>query len=94
MKDLLDSNLLEKGRLVPNYEHLCVLTLVRDTLEILTPQATTHKIEFDIKSEINDNELLPVDSQRLQQVIINLISNAIKFSKPKSRILIELFTQT
>jgi signal transduction histidine kinase len=49
-----------------------------------------HQIEFEIESQISGDELFPVDYQRLLQVLINLNSNAIKFSKPRSKIYITI----
>ena len=80
IQDLLDIKRIESGRLPvePRQEDLGVL--VREALEILRPQANAR--ELVLSAEL-PHQLPPVmaDPARVQQLISNLVGNAIKFTQ-------------
>jgi two-component system sensor histidine kinase EvgS len=76
---LLDKNLLEKGQFSPQLEHINLSKLVSETVAILQGQASLKNIEIKVNDDLN-GKILNIDSLRTQQILINLISNAIKFS--------------
>ncbi|MBQ3642332.1 HAMP domain-containing histidine kinase [bacterium] len=80
IKDLLDLSKIEAGKLVFVFEKSNInqtVELVKNTLE---SWAKEQKITLKLNLE-KDLDLVYIDAQRMEQVITNLVSNAIKFSK-------------
>lgn len=83
INDLLDIDKLSSGMLTLLYERVSLRELAESSRESVADLAAAKRIVVDITGE--DVEL-DGDKQRLLQVIINLLGNAVKFSSPDSLI--------
>ena len=85
IQDLLDVKRLEAGKMGIELHPEPPLALVNDTLEMLRPLAISSTIVLD--SNVAEN-LPPViaDAARIQQVLSNLVGNAVKFTPKDGRI--------
>jgi len=85
IQDLLDVKKMESGRLGIDPKPESPVSLVNDTVEMLRPLATgsTITLEADVPEG-----LLPVmaDASRIQQVLSNLVGNAVKFTPRNGRV--------
>ncbi len=80
INDLLDQSLIEKGRLVLNLDHFPARSLLDGACAMLENQARDKGLE--LRSAM-DPQLPPVlhgDQKRLQQILVNLLNNAVKFT--------------
>lgn len=75
--DLLDVTKIESGQLPLSYTPLDLVTLIRDLIEQIQFTSHSHHISFDSEKA---TFIISADRQRLEQVIINLLNNAIKYS--------------
>ena len=89
IEDLLDVSRIITGKLRLNVQPLEPATAVRAACELLRPAADARQIEMQI---ILDPEagIITGDFDRLQQIVWNLISNAIKFTEPGGRVEVRL----
>jgi len=87
ISDLLDVSKIESGKLPLSFRTFDILDLLNEVIEMMQYGNLTHKIKINW-----DFKELPVyaDRQRIEQVIINLISNAIKYSPNADRIIISV----
>lgn len=83
--DLLDVDKFESGKLELTYTHLASAELVRSALAAL--QAISRVRDVEILKAVDDIEF-EGDEFRLEQVLINLLSNALKFSPAGSQIMV------
>lgn len=90
LKDLLDRSLLQQGKLVPNLEQISLNNLLKEVIEIMQCQADLRKINIHYNVEDETQDMFMLDVQRMMQVLINLISNATKFSKQGGDIYIDV----
>lgn len=81
VNDLLDNSLLEKGLFTPKFEIIEIRGIVEDVVNVVKIQATTNKVELLFKVHRQVPNCMKVDNSRLQQVLLNLLTNAIKFSR-------------
>jgi signal transduction histidine kinase len=84
--NLLDSSRLQAGTLPMNFELLDLNSLVKDTLHRASTRYS--KREIVVNSEAMDVKI-HADPRRLEQVLDNLISNAVKYA-PRSKITISI----
>jgi PAS domain S-box-containing protein len=77
--DLLDLSRIAGGRLRLRLAEIDVTTVVRDALEAIGPSADAKRISIDVQIPAAIPRIT-VDPERLQQVIWNLLTNAIKFT--------------
>ena len=77
--DLLDYNLLEHGKLVPNLEVAALETVLLEILEIASVDSKSNALEYDLRSI--RHVFARFDKRRLQQVLLNMALNAIKFTR-------------
>ncbi|MCH5718523.1 sensor histidine kinase [Niabella hibiscisoli] len=80
IEDLLDVSKINAGKMIYNKELFDFSALMTDTVESIQHTTTTHQIELhsDCSIEFYGDQL------RIEQVLINLLNNAIKYS-PGSR---------
>jgi signal transduction histidine kinase len=81
--NVLDHARIEQGRRVWKKELCDLSALVKDTLRVMEPLAQEKGIILD--STLSEVEAT-VDAGAIQQALVNLLDNAIKFSPPGSRI--------
>jgi PAS domain S-box-containing protein len=79
INDILDLSKIEAGRMELDVVDLDIGLVARDAANNVTPLCESRGLEFQV--EIADNlPMIKADPQRLRQVLINLLGNAIKFT--------------
>jgi signal transduction histidine kinase/CheY-like chemotaxis protein len=82
VNDLIDLARIEAGKLDLFPTPVSVKTVVKDSLTMVAPIATERGITLIDASCDEANATVQVDYTRLQQVLINLLANAIKYNRP------------
>jgi len=85
IQDLLDVRRMEQGRLTTDLVPESPVILVNDTIDMLRPLAAGSTIRLDTSIE-PDLPLVLADAARVQQVLSNLVGNAVKFTPRDGRI--------
>jgi PAS domain S-box-containing protein len=85
IQDLLDVKRMESGRLTTDLKPEHPAVLVNDTIDMLRPLATGSTIRLDTAID-DDLPLVLADAARIQQVLSNLVGNAVKFTPREGRI--------
>lgn len=80
INDVLDMSRIESGRLQLNMEETSLREITESIVCIVQPQAHAKRQLFDIFIRDVDQERVCCDAVRLNQVLINLLSNALKFT--------------
>jgi signal transduction histidine kinase len=85
IQDLLDVKRMESGRLTTDLKPEDPGILINDTIDMLRPLAagSTIRLETDIEQNL---PLVLADAARVQQVLSNLVGNAVKFTPRDGRI--------
>ncbi len=92
VNDLLDASRLESGKLQVSLEPVRLLQLTYDVLADVATLVRERNHELDIQSE-PELPIAMLDAQLLRQVILNLASNAIKYTPAGGRIEIRLWRE-
>jgi signal transduction histidine kinase len=92
-KDFLDFARLESGRVRLARQTIDIAILIYEVVRLAQPQAATRQITIDTALSpdlptMTSKPGLIGDSDRLKQVILNLVSNAIKYNVANGRITI------
>ncbi|MBI9040969.1 HAMP domain-containing sensor histidine kinase [Lutibacter sp.] len=91
LEDLLDVSKIESGTIKLQLKKENYIDFI--TKYMYFNLLVAKKKDINIRLETNDNELFfPFDEHYLSEVINNLLTNAIKFSYPKSEIIIKIST--
>jgi PAS domain S-box-containing protein len=85
VQDLLDVETIQSGRLSVRLQPVEVPRLVEEAVETLRPLAADKHLELRVELD-PDLPSLRADAGRIQQVLVNLIGNAIKFTGHSGRI--------
>jgi PAS domain S-box-containing protein len=80
INDILDLSKIESGNFALEKAEFNVAVLVEQVIEILKPKAESKSIELLAKIGLNSALVVVGDAARLQQILLNLIGNAIKFT--------------
>lgn len=87
--DFLDLARLESGRAEMERRPVDIAGLVRDCVTLVTPQADGKGIE--IFNEVPDGFEASGDKAKLKQVLLNLLTNAIKYNRPQGQVFITAY---
>lgn len=88
-QDYLDLARMESGRLSLDHVPVDLTAIVREVMRIQRPQANSRQIVIHYESQTHIPPILG-DADRLKQVLLNLVSNAIKYNRAKGTITIRL----
>ena len=90
IKDLLDISMMEADQVDLSLSRCDLRALVQHTVSVLTPRAESQniKIHLDLPESAPDWIL---DHDRISQVLLNLIDNAIKYSNTDTNVHVRLY---
>lgn len=80
INDVLDLSKIESGNLVISPHTSNVKEVLFDTASLIAGKAQAKKIEIDIRIDPELPALVKLDEHKLRQVLMNLASNAVKFT--------------
>ncbi|URD71144.1 response regulator [Leptospira borgpetersenii] len=81
INEVLDLSKIESGKMSVNLEKVVLRTFVKDLISGFKLQATKKKLDLDLIYYEDLPEKIRTDPQRLDQILKNLISNALKFTE-------------
>jgi signal transduction histidine kinase/CheY-like chemotaxis protein len=84
INDILDLSKIEAGKMSVDRILSCPAKIVGDVCSLMRHRATEKGLTLDVSFNGSIPKLIKTDPTRLRQVLINLISNAIKFTKEGS----------
>jgi len=79
--EILDISKVEAGELVTEKVETSVMELLNEVRTLLTVQARQKKINLDFVTASRTPTHVLTDSTRLRQIILNIVGNALKFTK-------------
>lgn len=91
INDILDITKIESGHLQLCLEMVDVNALIGEVLAVLGPLATEKHLELAFATDGNDCDLVS-DRRALQQIVFNIVGNAIKFTD-RGSVLVSLDTR-
>ncbi len=86
INDVLDMSKIESGKTTLNISEISLAEVVSELDTILRPQVKAKRQEFEVSVlDIRDEHLLG-DKLRINQVMINILSNAVKYTQVGGRV--------
>lgn len=92
INDLLDMERLASGRMSMTLKRQPLLPIVENSLNQFQSYADKYQVQLRLLAP-SDSPVVRVDDQRLGQVLVNLLSNAAKFSQPEASVTVEVTSQ-
>ena len=93
INEMLDLATVESGNIKLSVESVEIVSLVEEVIIMCDSHATQNGIIIEHEKTLADRVFVNADVSRLKQVILNLVSNAIKYNKPNGKILISYIKQ-
>lgn len=92
VEDLLTISQIESGEIKMHFETFNVVSLALKVIDQIEAKAEKKGLRVLLENEDDEKIFVHADHRRISQVLANLVSNAIKYSKDKSDIFIR-FTE-
>ena len=90
INDILDISKVESGKLKLSPLTFSIVETVENLVNLSQPMVKEKNIEFFFHINRMEKEYLYADQLRLNQVYINILSNAIKYTEPGGRVSVEM----
>ena len=81
INDVLDLARIESGQLEVHFGTCDLPSLLLDVRDVVVPKAIEKSLGFSFDLSPNAPQLIITDPQKLRQVLVNLLANAIKFTE-------------
>lgn len=90
VNEVLDISKIASGKSVVEEEMCSIHEIIDNVCQILQNEIDNKKLTVDLDFSMLDEDVLSCDSLRLNQILLNLISNAVKYSYEGGRIQISV----
>jgi PAS domain S-box-containing protein len=90
INDILDLSKIESGKLELDIEKASIEQLCKASLTFVKQQAFKKRIQLNVKLP-QDLEGILLDQRRMRQVLINLLTNAVKFTPTGGKVTLEVY---
>ena len=93
INDILDLSKIDAGKVVLDIKPVSIFDVCRSSLQMIKQASQKKKIKVELK--IDDSiETFPADERRLKQILVNLLTNAVKFTPEAGAIGLEVLGDT
>ena len=89
INEILDLSKIESGKMELEYSDVSIKDVMNDITKLFEPIAKDKDIAFKIEINNGTPEYIETDRLRVEQILRNLISNALKFTK-KGSVIVEI----
>ena len=90
INDILDISKVESGKLNLSPLTFSIVETVQNLMNLSQPMIKEKNIDFSFRINHMEKEYLYADQLRLNQIYINVLSNAIKYTEPGGRVTVDL----
>ena len=94
INEVLDISRIESGGMALSIEPVSIKMAVEDVLRLSQPLATESSITLATHESLTEDLVVSGDLQRINQVLLNLISNAIKYNRPNGSVIVSCEEQS
>jgi PAS domain S-box-containing protein len=90
INEVLEISRIDAGNMKISLEPVSVNRTVEEALDLLQPLASRQNVTFESKLTAHSDIYVMADNQRLKQVLLNLVANAIKYNREGGSVLIRV----
>ena len=90
INDILDISKVESGKLNLSPLTFSIVETAENLINISQPMIKEKNIDFSFRIDSMEKEYLYADKLRLNQIYINILSNAIKYTEPGGRVSVDM----
>jgi len=90
INDILDISKVESGKLNLTPATFSLVETVENLVNLSQPKIKEKNIDFDFRTDRIEKEYLYADQLRLNQIYINILSNAVKYTEPGGSVSVDL----
>ena len=90
INDILDISKIEEGKMTLSYENVELIRLIRGIYHINKGAADLKNLKFNYSLSKDLPKVLKMDRTKLKQILMNLISNAIKYTPTDGKVVIRV----
>lgn len=80
INDVLDFSKIESGKMTLSYSNVSLREVVDEIVGVIQPQIQVKNQNFDVRIENIETEEIICDGVRFNQVLLNLLTNAVKYT--------------
>ncbi len=91
VRDLDEISKLERGDIIMNFQKFDLSILITEVMESLELKAKMHDITLVFKEKYNRSLTVYADREKINQVLVNLIGNSLKYGKTGGHTYIRIF---
>ncbi len=90
INDVLDISKIESGKLTLNPVVFSIRETITSLINIVRPMLSAKDLEFDVHLHRVDYESLYADEVRINQIFINILTNAVKYTPEGGKVVMDL----
>ncbi len=93
INEVLDISKIEAGKLSLSVEQIKVKEAISEAIDLVHPLTISPQINIHYISHKTDDLSIKADKQRVIQVLVNILTNAIKYNKKGGTVTVETFVE-
>lgn len=90
VNDVLDLSMIESGKMSISETEFILPDLLSETMRIIWPLASAKKQELSLQTEGIQDEFYLGDMPRMHQILVNILSNAVKYTPSEGKIILKV----
>lgn len=95
INDILDFSHVQSGKATLNLSEFSLTTLMQQILQMMRDKADAHQVQLKANLKIpQERDRFIADLRRVQQILISLIDNAIKFTPMGGKVTLRVWVET